>query len=53
MVVFTILKAAKTNNLSPEKYISHLLIVLSERFAHDLKLQIDDLLLWADRLWEL
>ena len=51
--VYSVMETAKTNDLNPEKYISHLLTVLPERFAHDPKAQIDDLLPWADRLREL
>ena len=52
-VIFTVLETAKANGLNPEKYIGHLLTVLPERFAHDPKPQIDDLLPWADGLREL
>ena len=51
--VYTLMETAKANGLNPEKYISHLLTVLPERFAHDPKAQIDDLLPWADELREL
>ena len=51
-VIFTILETAKANGLNPEKYIGHLLTVLPERFAHDPKPQIDDLLPWVDGLRE-
>ena len=52
-VIFTVLETAKANGLNPEKYIGHLLTVLPERFAHDPKPQIDDLLPWADGLSEI
>ena len=51
--VYTLMETAKANGLNPEKYISHLLTVLPERFAHDPKAQIDDLLPWADGLHDL
>ena len=51
--VYSVMETAKANDLNPEKYISHLLTVLPERFAHDPKAQIDDLLPWADELREL
>ena len=51
--VYSVMETAKANGLNPEKYISHLLTVLPERFAHDPKAQIDDLLPWADELREL
>ena len=47
------METAKANGLNPEKYISHLLTVLPERFAHDSKAQIDDLLPWAHGLHDL
>jgi len=47
------METAKTNGLNPEKYISHLLTVLPERFAHDPKAQIDDLLPWDHGLHDL
>ena len=52
-VIFTILETAKVNGLNPEKYIGNLLTVLPERFAHDPKSSIDDLLPWADEMIEL
>ena len=51
--VYTLMETAKANGLNPEKYISHLLTVLPERFAHDPKAQIDDLLPWTDGLHDL
>ena len=45
-VIFTVLETAKANGLNPEKYIRHLLTVLTERFAHDSKAQSSDLLPW-------
>ena len=51
--VYTLMETAKANGLNPEKYISHLLTVLPERFAHDPKAQIDDLLPWAHGLHDL
>ena len=50
---YTVMKTAKANGLNPKKYISHLLTVLPERFAHEPKAQIDDLLPWADGLHDL
>ena len=52
-IVFTVLETAKANDLNPEKYIRHLLTVLPERFAHDPKHPIDDLMPWDDGLREL
>ena len=46
------MRKAKANGLNPENDISHLLTVLPERFAHDPKAQISDLLPWADGLHE-
>ncbi|MBR4236410.1 MAG: transposase domain-containing protein [Clostridia bacterium] len=42
------METAKANGLNPEKYISHLLTVLPERFAKDPKAAAHDLLPWAD-----
>ena len=50
---YTVMETAKENGLNPKKYISHLLTVLPERFAHDPKAQIDDLLHWAHGLHDL
>ena len=47
------METAKANGLNPEKYISHLLTVLPERFAHDPKAQVDNLLPWAHGLHDL
>ena len=47
-VIFTALETARANGLNREKYISHLMTVLPDRFAHDPKPQIDDLLPWAE-----
>ena len=46
--VYTLMETAKANGLNPEKYISHLLTVLPERFAKDPKAAVDDLLPWAE-----
>ena len=51
--VYSVMETAKANDLNPEKYISHLLTVLPERFAHDPKAQIDGLLPWAHGLHDL
>ena len=51
--VYTVIETSKANGLNPEKYISQLLTVLPERFAHDPKAQINDLLPWADGLHDL
>ncbi len=51
--VYSVMETAKANGLNPEKYISHLLTVLPERFAHDPKAQINDLLPWSDGLHDL
>ena len=51
--VYSVMETAKANALNPEKYISLLLTVLPERFAHDPKAQIDDLLPWAHGLHDL
>ena len=42
------METAKANGLNPEKYISHLLTVLPERFAKEPKAAVDDLLPWAE-----
>ena len=51
--VYSIIETAKANGLNSEKYISHLLSVMPERFAQDPKAQIGDLLHWADEMQEL
>ncbi len=51
--VYTVIGTAKANGLKPEKCFSHLLTVLPERFAHDPKAQIDDLLPWDHGLHDL
>ena len=51
--LYTVMETAKANGLNPEKYISHMLTVLPECFAHDPKAQITDLLPWAHGLHDL
>ena len=47
------METTKAHGLNPEKYISHLLTVLPERFANDPKAAVDDLLPWAHGLHDL
>ena len=50
---YTVMETAKANGLNPEKYISHLLTVLPERFINDPKAAIDDLLPWVETVQRL
>jgi hypothetical protein len=51
--VYTVMETTKPNGLNPEKYFSHLLTVLPERFAIAPKAAIDDLLPWAETVQRL
>ena len=51
--IYTVMETTKAHGLNPEKYISHLLTVLPERFANDPKAAVDDLLPWAHGLHDL
>ncbi len=51
--VYSVMEMAKANGLNPEKYISHLLTVLSECFAQDPKAAVNDLLPWDEAVQHL
>ena len=51
--VYTVMETAKANGPNLEKYISHLLTVLPERFAIAPKAAIDDLLPWVETVQRL
>ena len=51
--VYAVMETAKANGLNPEKYISHLLTVLPERFAKDPKAAVDDLMPWDEAVLRL
>ena len=50
---YTVMETAKANGLNPEKFIRHLLTVLSECFAQDPKAAVVDLLPWVETVQRL
>jgi hypothetical protein len=42
------METAKANGPNPERYISHLLTILPERFVKDPKAAVDALVPWAE-----
>lgn len=47
-IVYSLIETAKANGLNIERYLLHILSVLSERYAQDTKADICDLLPWSE-----